>query len=84
MAAENADQPCDLVVMDYELPGMRGDTCLARLREPWPKLKAVLITGYQVSTSDLAAPDVRVLQKPFSSLAITQAVREELDRPAGG
>jgi len=78
--AEAAVEPMDLAVVDYGLPGMSGDKCLARLRERWPNLKALLITGYQMNESELGMRDVHLLQKPFSSQSIIDAVRAALDR----
>ncbi len=77
--AAAASEPFNLVVIDYSLPGMPGDVCLAKLRQKWPKLKAILITGYQVDTGEMNLEDVRILAKPFSSQAILRAVREVLD-----
>jgi CheY-like chemotaxis protein len=76
--AEQSDKPIDLTVMDYSLPGMTGDCCLARLREKWPKLAAVIITGHPVDNHELSVNNARILAKPFTSTAITQAVRETL------
>jgi two-component system cell cycle sensor histidine kinase/response regulator CckA len=79
--ARNATEPLELAVIDYGLPGMSGDKCLLELRNRWPDLKAILITGYEIDAGELNLPEVCILQKPFSSQSITQAVRAALDTP---
>ncbi|MBI4581104.1 MAG: response regulator, partial [Planctomycetes bacterium] len=79
--AQQSEQPIDLAIVDYELPGMAGDLCLGELRKKWPRLKAILITGYGMPPADLRAQCIRVVEKPFSTRAITQTVREVLDEP---
>ena len=80
--ARDSTELIELAVFDYELPGMSGDKCLLELRNRWPDLKAILITGYEIDPAELNLFDVRILQKPFSSQSITQAVRTALDGTA--
>lgn len=82
LLAADMDSAVDLAIIDYGLPAMGGDKCLSELRKRWSRLKAMLITGYQVDAGELGLEDVRILQKPFSSQAIKGAVRETLDHPA--
>lgn len=82
MVLAKASSDLRLVVMDYALPEMTGSKCLQKLREMWPDLKAVLITGYELGEDDLELDHVRILQKPFSSHCIIEAVREVLNGSA--
>jgi signal transduction histidine kinase/ActR/RegA family two-component response regulator len=77
----------DLLVSDVVMPGMTGGEVAKRLRERWPGLKVLFISGY---TDDLivrnatSAKDAGFLQKPFASSTLTAKVREILDSmPAG-
>jgi CheY-like chemotaxis protein len=77
--AAKAEQPMDMVVIDHGLPGMSGDECLRKLRDRWPGLKALLITGSPLDPAELGLHDVSVLHKPFSAQSVTHAVRAVLD-----
>lgn len=79
MSLARASSDLRLVVMDYELPEMTGGQCLQHLREISPQLEAVLITGYELREDELGLEHVRILQKPFSSHSVIEAVREALN-----
>jgi two-component system response regulator AtoC len=38
--------PVDLAVVDYKMPGIDGLATIAKLKEMYPKLKSILLTGY--------------------------------------
>ncbi|MCL7745218.1 sigma-54 dependent transcriptional regulator [Guyparkeria hydrothermalis] len=62
------EHPVDLVISDLKMPGMNGLEFLEWLRERWPKLPAILITGY--STIDNAIQALRLgasdfVKKPY-------------------
>ena len=40
-----AEQPCDVVVLDLKMPGIGGLDVFRRIREQWPVLEVVLLTG---------------------------------------
>jgi two-component system NtrC family sensor kinase len=55
----------DIVLSDIEMPGKLSGMDLAfRLRESWPALPVVLITGYAKQLEDAVAGGLRVLPKP--------------------
>jgi two-component system NtrC family sensor kinase len=55
----------DLVLSDIEMPGKLSGMDLAfKLRELWPALPVVLITGYAKQLEDAVAGGLRVLPKP--------------------
>jgi DNA-binding response OmpR family regulator/nitrogen-specific signal transduction histidine kinase len=67
----------DLVVSDVVMPGMDGVTFVRRLREQYPGLPALLMTGYTddpAAYSDLEGDSVPVLEKPFSAHELLDAV----------
>ncbi|MGK0518790.1 MAG: two-component system cell cycle sensor histidine kinase/response regulator CckA [Planctomycetota bacterium] len=71
-----------LLVTDMTMPGMSGRDLATKLRAMRSNLPVLFITGYLPGTSDLdenATPDpTEVLQKPFSSETLVQAVMRAL------
>jgi two-component system cell cycle sensor histidine kinase/response regulator CckA len=72
-----------LVVTDLLMPGMTGTQLASRLREQWPQLPVLFISG------DLGAVDQRgsipldrehMIQKPFHAAALVQRVVLALER----
>jgi two-component system cell cycle sensor histidine kinase/response regulator CckA len=63
------DQPVDLMITDIMMPQMDGTTLIKQVRERWPGVGIICISGYAEETfrqklSD--AGDVYFLSKPFS------------------
>jgi CheY-like chemotaxis protein len=59
------------VIIDYEMPGMRGPECLARLRAIDPGVRAILCTGHAGADH----PGFQaVLVKPFRLAALREAI----------
>jgi two-component system cell cycle sensor histidine kinase/response regulator CckA len=65
------------VVSDLSLPGADGAQLIARLRQKWPALPAILVSGYTDSvTSDHASRDeVVFLAKPFTPAELLRALK---------
>lgn len=40
-----SNSPCDVVVVDYGLPGMDGLRLIERIRQSWPEVRVVMISG---------------------------------------
>lgn len=56
----------DAVIADIDLPKVRGEECLRRMRAARPDLPAIVITGDVEATPDsLGVGDVVLLHKPF-------------------
>ncbi len=78
-AAMPAGERPDLLLTDLRLPDGQGTDALIALRARWPGLPALIVTG-NTAPDDLAALEhwraagVQVLQKPFASLALQDAV----------
>ncbi|MGK2857827.1 MAG: hybrid sensor histidine kinase/response regulator [Thermoanaerobaculia bacterium] len=72
----------DLLLTDVLLPGITGPVLAEQLRQRWPRLKVILMSGY---TSDIALPrgvtgkPVRFLQKPFEMARLSREVRAALE-----
>ena len=68
----------DAVLMDVEMPVMNGIEAARCLFAKYSHPNVILMTGY--ATADIVPEDLRqlcsVLQKPFSSQALMEAVRK--------
>ncbi len=75
-----ARQPrVDLLVTDVVMAGIRGPELLRRLRERWPELPAVLISGHvDRGEALLDLPGTVFLQKPFRMAELERAVERVL------
>ena len=72
-----------LVLSDVVMPEMSGPSLAARLGELVPAVRILFISGYtddEVVSRGLGAPDIDLLQKPFSAQQLVERVREALDR----
>ena len=76
-----ADPAIRVLVSDVVMPRLSGIELLERARRMRPGLAAVLISGY---SEKLLAPDqvpaaIVILEKPFTTRRITEAIREAID-----
>jgi len=75
----------DLVISDLKMPGMNGLDFLEWLRDRWPRLPAILITGY--STIDNAIQALRLgasdfVKKPYDPEELIELVHRLLGEEA--
>jgi len=78
--------PVDLVSLDLNMPGMKGNELMPTLRNEFPQVEVVVITGYgTVETATLAVRYgiADYLQKPFDVVQVTAAVGRALERRRG-
>lgn len=59
-------QPFDLVILDYDMPGMRGWEVALNIKCIAPGLPILMVTGYLEKLSGDDKPVDAVLGKPFS------------------
>ena len=66
------------VVSDVVMPGLDGPALVARLRQTWPDLPAILMSGYADATlrKSLASADIRFMAKPFAMTDLTRTLTE--------
>lgn len=72
-----AGAPYDLLLVDMVMPGRDGRSTWRRLRRDFPRLRAILVTGYSegMSATDILADGFsRVLTKPVPMDVLVQAV----------
>ena len=63
------NEPFDLVVTDFNMPGMKGDELALLIKERWPETPVVMVTGSAeiLRSTGRALPGVDVLiGKPFN------------------
>ena len=66
----------DIVLSDIEMPGKLSGMDLAfRLRELWPRLPVVLITGYAKQLEEAVSGGLRVLPKPTPPQELLRELR---------
>jgi len=86
-AIELLDQravPPDLVLLDMTMPRMDGAETFRRLKERYPDVPVILVSGYdeQEATRTLAGTGLAgFLHKPFGRTALLESIRRALDAP---
>ena len=81
-AAEALDKPVDLLLSDVVMPGMSGPELARRLRERWPALPVLYVSGYggqDLLRRGIDEADTYLLAKPFRLAELTAKVGEILD-----
>ncbi len=73
----------DLIILDYEMPGMKGDQIAASVKALAPQQPIIMITGF-AETLRLAghfplAVDM-VIHKPFEMQELREAVQKAVNR----
>ncbi|TAM49944.1 MAG: PAS domain S-box protein [Acidobacteria bacterium] len=79
-----ADPPFDLLLTDLMLPGALGPQLAQGLRDRWPELRVILMSGYtedEAVRRGVSQGKVRFLQKPFDMATLAREVRVTLDEP---
>ena len=81
-ALDDAPGAFDLVLTDFDMPGVNGVEFAQRLLATHPGLPVVMVSGRLHAGEippDLPANIVRVLAKPYSQGALSAVLREILD-----
>ena len=78
-----ATEPIHVVVSDQRMPGTTGSKLLAQVRERWPEVARILLTGYaeiQVAIEAINHGEIfRLLTKPWNDQELRALVRQALD-----
>jgi signal transduction histidine kinase/CheY-like chemotaxis protein len=79
---EEHSQVIPLVITDVVMPGMGGPALYHQLRERWPEVKVLFVTGHPLEAESQALLEkghVHWLQKPFSVQEFAVTLRELLN-----
>jgi PAS domain S-box-containing protein len=82
--AQDYSESIDLLITDVVMPGDNGRVVAEKLRQHWPNLKCLFISGYTdevVERHGVLSPGEAFLSKPFTVPMLARKVREVLDRP---
>jgi signal transduction histidine kinase/CheY-like chemotaxis protein len=73
----------DLILSDVLMPELTGPEMIGRLKQRWPQLSVLFVTGYAGDASEEASfGDHDVLRKPFTLSALDRAIRRSGDARA--
>jgi DNA-binding response OmpR family regulator len=69
----------DLVIVDYEMPGMKGDNIAASIKAKAPQQPIIMITGHSEAlrlAGNFPLAVDQVITKPFDMQELREAVRK--------
>lgn len=76
----------DVVVADQRMPTMPGTVLLARVRERWPEMGRIILTGYptdrEVQQALRSGVAQKVVPKPWRPADLEEAIRRALPVPS--
>ena len=84
-AYEQADVKPDVVILDMDMPVLRGDECFARLKEMDPDVKAIVVSGYigkELYGELYEQGIIAILDKPFEIAALQDVLAKITVRPS--
>jgi CheY-like chemotaxis protein len=79
--AENAGTGLDLLLSDMLLPELSGYDLAVQLREKYPDLKVILMTGYvegEIVQKCISELNATFLDKPFQPAVLRKLIRDAL------
>lgn len=72
-------QEIRLVLTDVDMPGaMDGIKLATYVRDRWPPLKIIVVSGYRTVHRDDIPPESRFVSKPYDPRQIVRTIREML------
>jgi PAS domain S-box-containing protein len=80
----SSEEPVDLLLADYAMPGMNGAETARAARELRPELPIVFITGYADLSALRDVGEERIVQKPFRDDELGRKLEAALGQAAEG
>jgi two-component system cell cycle sensor histidine kinase/response regulator CckA len=77
-----SDPPVDVLLTDLVMPGLSGRELMERVRQSWPRVKLLCMSGYVMPADK--QPEAGYLQKPFTSAELVARVRQAFAAPSEG
>jgi UDP-3-O-acyl N-acetylglucosamine deacetylase len=80
-------KPFDLVLLDIWMPGLDGYTLLSRIKNSYPRLPVIIMSGHASVTAGVEAAKKGAddfLEKPFSTDLLLAKIREQLGQTENG
>ncbi|MEE8393380.1 MAG: PAS domain-containing protein [Rhodospirillales bacterium] len=77
-----ADEAIDLIISDVVMPGMDGHTLIQLVRQEFPQVRVILMSGYAenvVAAEIERDPTIHFLAKPFSLKDLAGKVKEVME-----
>ena len=77
------EEPCDVLVCDIQMPGMTGLTLAGLLREKWPGMCIIFLTGYDdfnFAYEAFQQNAMHYILKTEGDEKILQAIQEGIDK----
>jgi PAS domain S-box-containing protein len=71
----------DLLLTDVIMPGMSGPELVHVVKERWPKVRVLYMSGYADDEVEDLDPDAGFLQKPFTPSELTAKIAEVMGSP---
>ncbi|MBO9392498.1 PAS domain S-box protein [Caldilinea sp.] len=82
--AEQHKEAIDLLLSDVVMPEMDGPTLVRQLRESYPALRVLFVSGYPahlIAYRGLLPEDTHFLRKPFTIQELVNAIQQALFKP---
>jgi two-component system, cell cycle sensor histidine kinase and response regulator CckA len=79
---DEMEKPVDLILTDLVMPHMRGDEFACKIKQRWPTVKIVLMSGYMNQADEqscMVFPKMNYMQKPFKPQELQERIRKILD-----
>lgn len=77
---ETSAEPVDLILTDYNMPGMNGADLVKQVAARWPAMKFILVSGYldEKTRSSVEKYDASLLLKPYAMHDVIKIIMEKL------